>query len=310
MTAHTTIGEGPASKKVTLSPTTRIPAKIASFDDTFVAVAKTDVALPCIAVGNPSPQLHWKANGNPIPKNDKIRQLPDGSLQITRVRKADAGKYTCMVNNKYGQDMVVHELIVNGPPEPPNVSISSQTTDSVTLKLRPKNIEDKTPVHGYNLHFKAEFGDWNSEIIPFGTEEFILDGLLCGKEYSLYVTAYNSIGVGEKSEILDTTTKGEEPTVPTARSFLEVSAGSVTLHLNAWKDGGCPILYFVVEYKPRNHKEWTLVSSSVKAGGNFVVLDLNPATWYNLKVTAHNNAGFSVAEYEFATLTVRGGKFE
>ena len=50
------------------------------------------------------------------------------------------------------------------------------------------------------------------------------------------------------------------------------------------------------------------MSNSVKAGGNFVVLDLNPATWYNLKVTAHNNAGFSVAEYEFATLTVTGGK--
>ncbi len=29
---------------------------------------------------------------------------------------------------------------------------------------------------------------------------------------------------------------------------------------------------------------------------------------YNMKVTAHNNAGFSVAEYEFATLTVTGGK--
>ena len=51
------------------------------------------------------------------------------------------------------------------------------------------------------------------------------------------------------------------------------------------------------------------MSNSVKAGGNFVVLDLNPATWYNLKVTAHNNAGFSVAEYEFATLTVTGGEF-
>lgn len=58
----------------------------------------------------------------------------------------------------------------------------------------------------------------------------------------------------------------------------------------------------------RNHQEWTLVSNSVKAGGNFVVLDLNPATWYNLKVTAHNNAGLSVAEYEFATLTVTGGE--
>ena len=107
---------------------------------------------------------------------------------------------------------------------------------------------------------------------------------------------------------MTTKTKGVEPTVPVPQSFLEVSAGSVTLHLNAWVDGGCPILYFVVEYKPRNHLDWTLVSNSVKAGGNFVVLDLNPATWYNLKVTAHNNAGFSVAEYEFATLTVTGGK--
>jgi Down syndrome cell adhesion protein 1 len=96
-----------------------------------------------------------------------------------------------MVNNKYGQDMVVHELIVNGPPEPPNVSISAQTTNSVTLKLRPKNPEDKTPVHGYNLNFKAEFGDWNTEMIPFGTEEYSLDDLLCGKDYSLFVAAYN-----------------------------------------------------------------------------------------------------------------------
>ena len=97
-----------------------------------------------------------------------------------------------MVNNKYGQDMVVHELIVNGPPEAPNVSISSQTTDSVTLKLRTKNPEDKTPVHGYTLHYKVEFGDWNSEQIPFGSEEFTLDDLICGKEYGLYVTAYNA----------------------------------------------------------------------------------------------------------------------
>lgn len=28
-----------------------------------------------------------------------------------------------------------------------------------------------------------------------------------------------------------------------------------------------------------------------------------------LRVTAHNNAGFTVAEYEFATLTVNGGEF-
>lgn len=38
-----------------------------------------------------------------------------------------------------------------------------------------------------------------------------------------------------------------------------------------------------------------------------MVLDLDPATWYNVRITAHNSAGFTVAEYEFATLTVTGG---
>lgn len=38
-----------------------------------------------------------------------------------------------------------------------------------------------------------------------------------------------------------------------------------------------------------------------------MVLDLEPATWYNVRITAHNSAGFTVAEYEFATLTVTGG---
>lgn len=60
----------------------------------------------------------------------------------------------------------------------------------------------------------------------------------------------------------------------------------------------------------RGNQDWTLVSNSVKPGGNFVVLDLSPATWYNLRVTAHNNAGSTVAEYEFATLTLTGGKYK
>lgn len=36
---------------------------------------------------------------------------------------------------------------------------------------------------------------------------------------------------------------------------------------------------------------------------------MEPATWYHLRVTAHNNAGFAVAEYEFATLTGDGSKY-
>ena len=131
--------------------------------------------------------------------------------------------------------------------------------------------------------------DWEKQEIGFGTDEFTLNHLWCGQRYQLYVIAYNSIGMGQPSPSVNTRTKGVEPTVPDARRFLEVSAGSVTLHLNAWQDGGCPMIYFVVEYKPKTQKEWTLVSNNVKPGGNFVVLDLAPATWYNLKVKIHHN---------------------
>ena len=93
------------------------------------------------------------------------------------------------VFNKFGQHMITHELLVNGPPAPPSVLLTSQTTNSVTLKLKQKN--DKTPIHGFRLHYKPEFGDWDYAQIPYGADEFTLDELLCGQRYNLYVTAYN-----------------------------------------------------------------------------------------------------------------------
>ena len=103
VTAHTGIGEGSPSTKATLTPSSRVPAKIASFDETFVIPAKRTVKLPCIAVGSPSPDLSWKVNEREMVKSDRVRLLPDGSLQITNVSKDDAGTYKCLVNNKFGQ---------------------------------------------------------------------------------------------------------------------------------------------------------------------------------------------------------------
>ncbi|KAK7068697.1 hypothetical protein SK128_024053 [Halocaridina rubra] len=49
-----------------------------------------------------------------------------------------------------------------------------------------------------------------------------------------------------------------------------------------------------------------MASNQVKPIGNYVIMELTPATWYNLRISAHNNAGSSVAEYECATLTLTG----
>ncbi|XP_043801767.1 Down syndrome cell adhesion molecule-like protein Dscam2 isoform X17 [Apis laboriosa] len=306
VTASTNIGEGEASKIVALAPSVRVPAKIASFDDKFTATYKEDVKLPCLAVGVPAPEVTWKVRGAVLQSSDRLRQLPEGSLFIKEVDRTDAGEYSCYVENTFGHDTVTHQLIVHAPPHSPQITLTATTTNSLTMKVRP-HPTDNAPIHGYTIHYKPEFGDWDTAQISSTVQKYTLENLLCGSRYQIYVTAYNGIGTGDPSDMLNTRTKGSKPIIPEAARFIEVATNSITLHLNAWSDGGCPMIYFVVEHKKKNQQEWNQVSNNVKPGGNFVVLDLVPATWYHLRVTAHNNAGFAVAEYEFATLTVTGG---
>ncbi|XP_037024225.1 Down syndrome cell adhesion molecule-like protein Dscam2 isoform X28 [Bradysia coprophila] len=306
VTANTNIGEGQASKSIVAMPSDKVPAKIASFDDTFTAIFKEDFKLPCLAVGAPAPDITWKVKGVEFVPNDRVRQLPEGSLSIKDVIRQDAGDYTCMAENSIAKDSITHKLIVLAPPQSPQVLLTATTTDSLTLKLK-QHDGDTAPIHGYTLHYKPEFGDWETVEVAVDAQKYTIENLFCGSRYQVYATGYNNIGAGEASDILNTRTKGSKPMMPENSKFIDPSSNTVTLHLPTWKDGGCRMSHFVVEYKKKDHAEWTQISNNVKPGGNFVVLDLDAASWYSVRITAHNSAGFTVAEYEFATLTVTGG---
>ncbi|XP_031351172.1 Down syndrome cell adhesion molecule-like protein Dscam2 isoform X16 [Photinus pyralis] len=306
VTASTNIGEGQASKSVVMAPSARVPAKIASFDDTFVTTYKEDVTLPCLTVGVPQPVITWKIKGIIFGSSEHIRQQPDGSLFLRDVTRTDAGEYSCHVENSFGQDSVTHQLIVNSPPRSPQVTLTSTTTNSLTVKIKPST-DDSEPIHGYTIHYKPDFGNWETVQIDSQTQKYTLENLLCGTRYQVQVTAYNSIGTGDPSDNLNTRTRGDKPGIPSADKFIEVLSNNVVLHLDAWSDGSCPMLYFVIEQKKKTSNEWIQVANSVKPRGNFLLSELDPAVWYHLRVTAHNNAGTNVAEYEFATLTLTGG---
>ncbi|CAD7088390.1 unnamed protein product [Hermetia illucens] len=306
VTASTVIGEGQPSKSITAMPSDQVPAKIASFDDAFTVTFKEDAKLPCLAVGSPKPDITWKIKGVEFTPNERMRQLPEGSLFIKSVTRQDAGEYTCQAENSIAKDSITHKLIVLAPPQSPQVFLSGTSTDSITIKLKPHE-GDPAPLHGYTLHYKPEFGEWETVEVAVDARKHGIENLLCGSRYQIYATGYNNIGAGEASSIMNTRTKGSKPITPDKSRFIEVSSNSVSLHFPAWNDGGCRMSHFVVEYKKKDQIEWNQITNNVKPGNNFVVLDLEPATWYNLRITAHNSAGFTVAEYEFATLTVTGG---
>lgn len=88
---------------------------------------------------------------------------------------------------------------------------------------------------------------------------------------------------------------------------MQSNSSFVIVNLSAWRNSGCPIQYFVVQYKPRTQREFILLSNHVlPEAGNLIITDLLPAKWYTLFLTATNEAGSTEAEYSFSTLTTSG----
>lgn len=97
------------------------------------------------------------------------------------------------------------------------------------------------------------------------------------------------------------------PIAPSSRELITSNSTFVLVNLNSWKSGGCAVLYFIVQYKPRAQRDYILLSNHVlPEAGNLMITDLIPAKWYTLFLTASNDAGSTVAEYSFSTLTTSG----
>ncbi len=82
------------------------------------------------------------------------------------------------------------------------------------------------------------------------------------------------------------------PDIPHLHDLLVANKSMVTLNLNAFRDGGCDILYFVVEYRRESAPKFSLVANNVSPREKaYSIRGLEPATRYYIKVTAHNDAG-------------------
>lgn len=155
---------------------------------------------------------------------------------------------------------------------------------------------------GYVINYKRDHGDWEEVQIGPRATSYLLGNLWCAARYQLFITAFNNIGSGLPCDIVNATTMGSVPIAPKMNQILSVNSTSVSIWLDTWQDGGCPLLYASVEYHSGQSAVWALAASSLAPTERaFTLAGLTPGEHYAIRVTAHNNAGYTAAIYNVTT---------
>ncbi|CAN8004178.1 unnamed protein product [Ixodes pacificus] len=222
-------------------------------------------------------------------------------------------KYTVIVQAFNGKGAgppspeVTAQTFEHDPPQPPAVHIVSTSATAVTVSWDVAK-KDTQPITGFVLYWKSESSEWSERGVDGATTTHTLEELNCGTRYHFYVVAFNDVGRSEPSSSVSATTSGGAPLAPDKNELVTSNSTAVSLHLRSWKDGGCPIRFFAVQYKLRGQREWTAVPETIDASlaEFYVVTGLQSGSWYHLLVSASNDAGSTEAQFVFATLTLSG----
>ncbi|XP_064480161.1 cell adhesion molecule Dscam2-like [Ornithodoros turicata] len=214
--------------------------------------------------------------------------------------------------NKKGAGPLSEETTVQtlefDPPSAPQLIVASKSTSTLELEWKLTD-EVETPITGFIVHYKSEYGEWQETQVNSKLTKHLLTSLICGTRYQVRVTAFNAAGRGSASESVNTETTGRGPVPPNdkASSVLAANSTCISVSLDGWNDGGCPITFFVIQYKPQVQKDWVLLSNNIQmVQSPITICDLAPGTWYDIMVSAYNDAGATEVEYRLATLTLTG----
>ncbi|XP_055691014.1 cell adhesion molecule Dscam2 isoform X2 [Lutzomyia longipalpis] len=308
VTASTRVGEGKSSRVASQITSNRVPARIISFGGLVVRAWRSSVMLSCQAVGQP--RREWLKGDLSLRQNgfNNMQIMDTGELSIANLQMQDSGNYSCQVDNGVGTDRLTYNLLVQVPPASPVLYVTSATSSSILMHWK-SGSAGNAPITEYTLHYKRAHGSLEELPLSRHASSHELKGLLCGSTYQIYLTASNKIGISPPSTTLHVRTQGQLPGIPATSALLAPNSTSVLLRLHAWPDNGCPILYFVLQYRSLSDSDdnkWILVSNALKPQRKFTITGLTPSTLYQLKMEAHNVAGSSDVDVTFVTLTKDG----
>ncbi|XP_023403769.2 contactin-6 isoform X3 [Loxodonta africana] len=269
------------------------------------------IVLPCQVSHDPSIEVVfvWSFNGDIIDLKkgvthfERIGGESAGDLMIRNIQLNHSGKYMCTVQTTLEILSAVADIIVRGPPGPPeDVRVEHISSSTSQLSWRP-GPDNNSPIQIFTIQTRTPFSlGWQAvstvpEILNGKTYNATVVGLSPWVEYEFRVVAGNSIGIGEPSkpsELLRT--KASVPVMaPTninggggSRSELVITWESIPEELQNGEGFG-----YIVMFRPVGSTTWTKervlsVESSRFIYRNESIIPLSP---FEVKVGVYNNEG-------------------
>ncbi|XP_058700917.1 contactin-6 [Poecile atricapillus] len=278
--------------------------------DTDATVGES-IVLPCQVSHDPSLDVvfWWSFNGQRIDLSrgihhfERIGRESAGDLMIRNIQLHHSGKYVCMVQTSLDSQSAAADIIVRGPPGPPeDVKVEHVSSTTAGLSWKP-GVDNNSPVQIYSVQTRTPFSvGWQAvatapEVINGRTLKATVVDLSPWVEYEFRVVASNSVGIGEPSRpsaLLRT--KAAVPVVaPTnisggggSRSELVITWEPVSEELQNGEGFG-----YIVMFRPLGSTTWTKAVVASVESSKYIYRNesITPLSPFEVKVGVYNNEG-------------------
>uniref|UniRef100_A0A1I8IQH6 Ig-like domain-containing protein n=1 Tax=Macrostomum lignano TaxID=282301 RepID=A0A1I8IQH6_9PLAT len=220
-------------------------------------------------------------------------------ISVKEAARSHSGVYKVTVVNEVGEDSADVEVLVLGKPGRPEgpLEVSDVTKTSCQLTWKPPTDDGGSPVQNYVVQkLDTQKGEWETVSETVSGTTFTVPRLKEGHEYQFRVAAETLQGISEPLETSGAPTKAKNPydaaDAPAAPEIVDHDRTKVDLAFKPpRRDGGSPIIGYIVERKEIKATRWVKVTRNPVPGLEFTDDTVKEGKEYEYRVAAVNAAG-------------------
>ncbi|XP_028160475.1 Down syndrome cell adhesion molecule homolog [Ostrinia furnacalis] len=303
VSATTGSGEGESTLVVGQGPSSRIPARIASFGRRLAVGAGRAALLACSCVGAPPPRSRWAHARAPVTHHAYYQVTHSGHLHIREVNEQSSGNFTCTASNSIGEDSIVYSVVLVRPPAPPALSLQYTTASSAKLHWQRAPLA-ADPILG-TVH-TASSAKLHWQRAPLAADPIL--GTHTASSAKLHwqrapLAADPILGTHTASSAKLHWQRAPDAADPILGTH---TASSAKLHWQRAPLAADPILGYLLHYKQAAETDWHTVELSPEVT-SYTLDMLKCGSTYNAKIQAKNKISIGPPS-DVLTATTRGGR--